>query len=413
MHAHSAQIVCLLIAQFGSDGGFPTEPPTVQPPTVQPPVVQPPSVQSGAPGAGPYDPRAGQDAPARQSTSAPDYAPQLPGNQEAIDTPTVPVHSKTSLGRAEELIEQFMRWDPDSVEGESITLLACIQRAANTGQQATTIKAYWQLCTALGKTMQAEQELVVLAGITPQFEFDQSQIRAAQSSVEARRAQARVDLLAAQEKLGEVARLPDEMLPLPADRPFVGKYKTRLSAMYAGRAIPRQVRKVDRALPHQLKLIEQRADAVDANARLMRDLASHYRQGQAPLSVLLGTCQELTKQQDKLLEAVLDYNHQIAVYSQAVVGSRLPAESLVSTLIRQRSDVAPRIFRDENVLPASARQAEPRVPPAGRRASNDRPAIGPDSPRGTFEPRPPATTNPAYDPREFDTNSSFRFNDSP
>jgi hypothetical protein len=239
-----------------------------------------------------------------------------------------------------------------------------------------------------------------LAGIYPQLEFEQLQIRAAQRSAAAHRAQTRVELLTAQEKLGEVAKLPDETLPLPADRPFVGKYQTRLTTMYARRAIPRQLRKIDRALPHQLKLIEQRADAVDANSRLLSDLAALHQRGQVPLSVLLHTCRELLDQQNAFLHAVVNYNHQIATYSQAVVGVTLPSESLVSTLIRQSSAATARIIRDENVRPAAAEQIEP---------SSVRPAFEPRTSQPAFEPRTPkANGGTAFDP-----NSAFPINDAP
>lgn len=396
MHAFSSQFVCLLIAQFGSDGGFPADRPSFAP-------AEPRAVVSAAEG-----------APQFQQPTANADRVVPPAANALADTTTVPVHSQTSLARAEALVERFMDWDPDSIEGKSVTLLACVGRAANTGQQAATIQAYWQLCTAIGRYTQTEQELIVLAGISPKFEFEQSQILAAQRSTEARRAQARVDLLAAQEKLGEVAQLPDETLPLPADRPFVGKYQTRLTTMYAGRDIPRQLRSVDRALPHQLRLIEQRAEAVDANARLLNNLAALYQQDQVPLSVLLGTCKELTDQQDAFLQAVVNYNHQIATYSQTVVGTSLPAESLVSTLIRTRAAAAPQLFRDENVLPAAARQPEPRKGfgdgrPTRGDAGDVRPAFEAGTSRPRFEPRPPkAEGGSAFDP-----NSSFQVNDSP
>ncbi|HJN12444.1 MAG TPA: hypothetical protein QF564_27435 [Pirellulaceae bacterium] len=382
MYALSSHIVCLLVAQFGPDSGFPADPPPVTPPVVRSVV-----------------PAATVDLLNQQPLRTPERTAPPVANTVILAS-TVPVHSQKSLARAEALVEQFVGWDPDAIEGESFTLLACVQRAATTGQQSATIRAYWQLCSAIGRYSQAEQGLVTLAGIYPQLEFEQLQIRAAQRSAAAHRAQTRVELLTAQEKLGEVAKLPDETLPLPADRPFVGKYQTRLTTMYARRAIPRQLRKIDRALPHQLKLIEQRADAVDANSRLLSDLAALHQRGQVPLSVLLHTCRELLDQQNAFLHAVVNYNHQIATYSQAVVGVTLPSESLVSTLIRQSSAATARIIRDENVRPAAAEQIEP---------SSVRPAFEPRTSQPAFEPRTPkANGGTAFDP-----NSAFPINDAP
>jgi hypothetical protein len=238
--------------------------------------------------------------------------------------------------------------------------------------------------------------------------------------------------------------------------------------MYLNRPAPRGLRTIDRALPHRLKLIEKRAEAIDANVRLMDDLAALYSRGQAPLSELLGTCRELSDQQDAFLQAVVKYNHQIAAYSQAVVGNRVPAESLVATLIRQPATAVPRMFRDSNVQPAAARQPTLNRGPLNTGPGVGRPTAEPaGAVRPAFEPVPsqrrstqqaapsaaapsgaapsgaaPSVTSPAFDPRssldakssfdanssrsfdanskssidpksDFDPNSSFQINDSP
>jgi hypothetical protein len=382
MHTLSLHIVCLLVAQIGPQG-YPSNPQ----------LETPPVVRSAVPGSS-------TDVFSQQPPAAISERTAQPAAHAAIGTATIPLHSKDSQARAEALVEQFIVWDRGAIEGKPFTLLACVERAATSGRQSATIRAYWQLCMAIGRYHQAEENLVVLAAISPQFKFEQLQLHAAQRSAEARRAQARVDLLSAQEKLGEVAELPDDALPLPADRPFVGKYRTRLTTMYAGRTIPRQLRKVDRALPHQLRLIEQRAEAVDANTRLSSDVALLYQQGQVPLSMFLSTSLELLDQQDAFLSAVVNYNQQIASYSLLVVGTALSSKSLVSTLIRPRSATAPRIFRDRNVLPATSRQLEP---------ANVRPAFEPDVSPGSFESRTPANGSRSV----YDENSPYRIQDSP
>jgi len=396
MHAYSTQLVFLLVAQLGPDGGFPTEQPTVVRPADQSPAF------------GNRDPSRYRDP-----APGPQHAPEAdPGANTT--SPAGPVHSQSSLARAEGLVEKLVRWESGVIEGNAVTLLECVQRAVTSGQQASTVNAYWELCAAIGHYQQTDHELVVLSGVAPQFEIEQSQIRAAQRSIEARRASARVDLLAAQEKLAELAQLPNETLPLPADRPFVGKYHTRLTTMHAGRAVPRQLRTVDRALPHQLKLIEQRAEAVDAHTRLSRDLAGLYQQGQVPLTTFLSATRDLSNEQTEFLQAVIRYNLEIATYSQAVVGHRLPAESLVSTLIRQPAASAPRIIRDNNVLPAAAQQTEPRARRGTPRSSTDpagnvRPAFEPNPARQRFGPEEPTIDQPPV----FDANRSYEINDNP
>lgn len=346
VNALSTQIACLLIAQFGSDGGIPVNRRPLRQASPQSLVQPSEPTYEGAPAFGQSVADPGQ---VRQAATA------------APDAPARAVQNRPGLDRAEAIVEQLMSWDVTKIEGQPVTLLQCIARAAGTGQQAAAVTAYWRLCEALGRFTQADNELVVLSGISPQSEFEQTQIRAAQRSVDARRAEAHVTLLAAQEKLAEVVGLTSDPLPLPADRPFVGRYQTRLRTMYANRPVPRSLQALDRALPHQLKLIEKRAEAVEANAQLLSELSELHLQGQAPMSPLLSTSRELTEQQDAFLAAVVKYNFQIAAYSQSVVGSRVPAESLVATLIRQPVADGPRMFQDGNVQPAAARQ--PRLDP--------------------------------------------------
>ena len=53
-----------------------------------------------------------------------------PAAHAAIGSATTPIHSQSSLARAEALVEQFVAWDLDAIEGKPFTLLACVERAA-------------------------------------------------------------------------------------------------------------------------------------------------------------------------------------------------------------------------------------------------------------------------------------------
>ena len=199
MHTLPIHIACLLVAQIGPQE-FPTNPPSA-----------PSVVRSAAPGTSP-------DLRDQRPSLIPERIAQPAVGAESVAA-TIPLHSTKSLSRSKALFEQFVALESVTLVGKPFTLLACVERASTFGQQSAAIRAYWQLCTAIGRYNQAEEKLVVLAGITPQFEFERLQIRAAQRSAEAHRAQARLHLLSAQEKLAEAPPLPDDTPPSPPARP--------------------------------------------------------------------------------------------------------------------------------------------------------------------------------------------------
>ena len=113
---------------------------------------------------------------------------------------------------------------------------------------------------------------------------------------------------------------PKSPLPLPADRPHVGPYRTNFDWFAAAGSPAVRARLIDRTLPVRRKAIDARNDAVEA-ARLAYEAASDaYQTGGVGVSTVLDSLDLWSQQRRAFLAAVCDYNHDIADYALAVVG---------------------------------------------------------------------------------------------
>ncbi len=446
MHILSLNICCVLIAQLPTAGPTPnTRPATEQQPLqfqaprvfVEPPVLVPlkGNTRALAPPARIADPPAVERAtptlaqPARAEsnlapTSAiiPDkprtvpVAPRPDGREQSAviqadavepngprstatqTNATQPLSSSASDGTLlakEILLDALADTRATSLKGTRIPMLRVLEGNRDRDQQRAGVKAYWRAALSVADLHHATDEVDLLAGLSaPVSVLADSQLRAVRSAALARKREALLAAVASQYDLAEQIRWSNDNLPLPSDRPVVGRYKTRFAEMFVRRTPPSGIRRINDMLPHYLHLIHARASAVESSRELLYSSVDSYQSGQLALSEVLRAFSGLRDQRISFLAAVRDYNAMISDYALTVVGPSVSRHDLVSTLVVNKSRVA---STPSTTRPSLIRSGVPNVPSGA--VSNTPPSLSgpPSTPRSAIAD--PGTTRSILDPQ--------------
>ncbi len=229
-------------------------------------------------------------------------------------------------------------------------------------------------------------------------------LRLARASATAMLSQAELEAVRAQCELARLVRLPaNAPLPLPADRPHVGPYRTNFQELFAGRTPPEPAPLTERILPIRRKAIDDQAAAVQAAEDAVVAAADELGSGRTDATAWIAASEELLRQQRAFIQSVCDYNRNIAEYGLAVVGPAMSPQALAAILIGPVQQA---------VVPATSVPADPRaVQPAGatepianrpRQPSQSQPTLAPSrdgwqKSEPTFA-APPAATPPGGSP---------------
>jgi hypothetical protein len=313
----------------------------------------------------------------------------------------------------------------DAVAGKPVTLLAAVSSAFDRRQQLEIVLAYWRLA-------QAVAEYHYCLDHTKAFETSRSygrrlaedaSVLAEQAAAEAQVHETQLGAVRAQYDLAALLRsAASEPLPLPADRPHVGPYRTNFKELFADRTPPEFARLAERILPVQWQQVDKQAEAVQAAEDALAAVGDDYRNGRGAAAAVTSCSRELLRQQRALIRAVCAYNRNIADYCFSVVGPAATPQELVGRLIFTADTPTGRPVSDggKAVRPTSAEEpvgaearrgwsrgeptpAPPRDDPQGS-ISNDSPPAAPLEqlqPVGTSEPQlvpPPA--RPAREPAD-------------
>ena len=147
-------------------------------------------------------------------------------------------------------------------------------------------------------------------------------------------ADARADLVAAQQELVDLVRLPaGDPLPWPVDRPLAGPYQTHFDAIFATRAATGRIRAIDRMLPSKYAALESRAAAVVAAEKALEMTEADHAKGKRPIESVVAAHAALVAQQREFIDVARAYNLDIAEYVMAVADLSVPDDRFVSMLI--------------------------------------------------------------------------------
>ena len=311
MPLYSWLLSSLLVGQIGA---IPPLPVTTPPPTSNPsgPTV-PAATFPGTPAAG--------GAIISQPLTAPPRSVQ----------PAAPAKATT----AQLVADALALPSGSTITGQAVSLVSVVATVPDRPRQIEAVHAYWRLAEAVGEYHFCQDRQQRLARLRAGND-EAADLKTAQAIAVAQVAEAELQVTTAQHDLAEILLLVQGTpLPLPADQPLVGPYRTLFAELFAGKSAPQRAALLDQTLPLRNRAVESHAaallaaeDALDATIELQAG-------GQEHVSGVIAALDAQVREQRAFLAAVCRYNHDIADYALVVVSPQTSPEMLVGTLIKQ------------------------------------------------------------------------------
>ena len=228
-----------------------------------------------------------------------------------------------------------------ALAGQPWTLFNVLSATADRRQQLELTRAYWRLVQAIAEYHFCWEHAGRLGGLKSPG-GNAAAFRVGQASAGATLRQAELEATEAQYELARLLRLPGGApLPLPADRPHVGAYRTSFEAMFSGRVPPEPAALIDRILPIRRRAIDEQAAAVQAAEDVLVAASDQPPTGRGDAAGVMACSEELLREQRAFLRIVCDYNRNIAEYAFVVTGPATSPQALVAMLIGTIQQAAP------------------------------------------------------------------------
>ena len=237
---------------------------------------------------------------------------------------------------AQALLREALRARGEAaVQGHPVDLKTLLVPQSTGAGSLTRVQAYWRLATAIAAYHWSADEQRFLATVPVAADGDAVfWLGAARASAKAERAEARLAAVRAQRALAAAAPLAGTgELPLPADTPFVGAYRTHFKELHERGAAAEDLRQIDHSLPVMREVVDAQAEAVAAAAAMLPTVLEAYQQGQASLAQVLNAHERVRHHRRAFLTAVEQYNGQIATYALSLALPALPGEQIAGMLI--------------------------------------------------------------------------------
>jgi len=405
---------CVLLAQVPNDTRLP---PATQlpPPAVLQPIADavPPAIGDGevpVPQTTPPVLRAEEGpkvATQTRGTNGVDVAPmEVPPASRATGVTPVPL-ARRRLTPPEMAAEALVLPPEGRLTGRPLSLLAALSSTADRRQQIEVMHAYWRLAEAVAVYCYSLDYDRQIQGL--EAGGDQAgALRAARASSAASVQEAEVAAVAAQHELAALTLLsPHASLPLPADRPHVGPYRTHFDQLFSTRTAPARTRLIDRTLPILCRAVDGRAAAAQAAQDALTAAIDAHPSGRADLPAVLACLEEYLRGRQAFIRAVCRYNHEIADYALTVAGPGSNGQVLMAMLINPTPQpLRPLPSGDDGWLepathiervPTPARRPGQAVPTPAERPGRKEPTPARRPGQNEPTPAPPRTMPPALD----------------
>jgi hypothetical protein len=328
-------------------------------------------------------------APGQTAQGAPSAAASPSSNAAAAQLPVAPNLPKTSV-----LMREWSRPPrTGQLPGIPMSLAEALRGAETRQQQTDRTMGYWDLAAKVTQYYLVRRDAMELAvlrqGVTkpgPQWEVKALALQNAQDLAQqsAEAAQARLQQLC--------GRTTATSPPLPADLPHCGKYETRYDEIFANRA-DAAAKQLDALLPLKYAELRNQAGLV-AEASNWLEQVSKSRDPNSDGVGLLRAHELLSLRRRSLVDAVHDYNQDIAIYTELAAPNEVGTERLVAMLIRvSNSGTSGR--EPTGVQPASGTQDAADADRASQ-AAFDGPEANPASPQPTYRSRHRTVRRPAF-----------------
>ncbi len=257
-----------------------------------------------------------------------------------------------------------------------LPLVEALERSGDRARRLWISQAYWKVSAAFAAVRFGTESLERLELVAPGGDpHDRAVLDVAAAAARADLADARARLVAAQQDLVDLARLPPaDPLPWPVDRPLAGPYQTHFETIFAARQATGRIRAIVRMLPAKHEALEARGVAAVAAARALDMAEADHAKGNRPIEAVVAAHAALVAQQREFIRSLEAYNLDIAEYAMAVADAAVPDDRFVSMLI------------------GTPIQWRPQPPEAG---SGQPPAVLPPAAAATPIPRSPDAADPA------------------
>ena len=298
-----------------------------------------------------------------------------------------------------------------------LALLEALERSGDRTRRLWITQAYWKLAAAAARVRfaaEAEERLALVApGGSPD---DLELLDLATATARGESASAGVELVAAQQEIVDLVRLPvTDPPPWPVDRPLTAAYQTHFDTIFAGRPATGRVRAIHRQLPLHYAAVVARAEAAVTAERRFTTIEALHAQGSQPIGAVLSAHDAVTNQGEAFVRAVRGYNLDISEYVMAVADLSVPDEQFAMMLIgqptpwRQPMAAVPPFAGNDRVVPVAGQSFPVSQPPpspdvfqAGTPILQTPPAVGlpganPLAP-GRFAPPPNAPGGAPFPP---------------
>ena len=220
-----------------------------------------------------------------------------------------------------------------TLTGQPLTLFSVLSSTADRRQQLELTRAYWHLVQAVAGYRFCLDHAQQIERAKPASN-EPAELRLARASTAAMLLQAESEAVGSQYELARLMRLPPGApLPLPADRPHVGPYRTNFQEMFAGRTAPEPAALMDRVLPIRHQAANDRAAAVQAAEDVLAAVTDGQQTGRSDATAAIACSQVLLQQRRAFMHSVCDYNRSIAEYGLAVASPTANPQALVAILI--------------------------------------------------------------------------------
>jgi hypothetical protein len=281
-------------------------------------------------------PNATPPLPPSQSQQSPATLEPIAAIPDARNDVPTPAANKSAPGRPKppEMIAEAITLPAGSaVTGQPLSLVSALSSTTDRRQQLEVAHGYWNVFQTVAGYHFCLEHSQQLARLKP-ADNEPASVRLARASATAMLSQSELEATRAQCELARLVRLPaGAALPLPADRPLVGPYRTYFHEMFAGRPAPEPAALMDRILPIRLQAIDDLAVAVQAAEDALLAATEDHQNGRASAAVQIAAGEELLGQRRAFLQTVCDYNRNIADYGLAVTGPATNPQTLTAMLI--------------------------------------------------------------------------------
>lgn len=245
-----------------------------------------------------------------------------------------------------------------AIKGYPIRMEQVLAASGDNSARRGAIRAYWNLVVSIADHHHALDEFDRVTQMAASS--GDKLTEAAAAAAEARVAETKIIVTAAQFDLAAFTPSP-ATLPIPADAPLIGDYRTEFAALFGRGPAPLAIKRLSVMLPLYKDQVAARGRATIAISEAI------------DRSDDLQTFKQLCEHRRAFLSAVRDYNEAIADYALQLATPGMSAETVTSMLIVRaapaadaRPDLTSGISRgNREVIQASAESAIEHAPAKG------------------------------------------------